>query len=179
MNSGHRALLLVLAAAIAGAPLAASALGPGGDAVPAHPYNGYDANEAYHDGLQRLDNHQFHLAEEDFRKILADKPNQPIALYYLGEAEEGLGDLRGAAVAWETSLWADPTQYGLARDLALLDVKLGRAGKAKKILVKLEKDAAACGDSCPEAGYLETAIEAVKAALAGPTATASSAKPAS
>ncbi|MGH7010002.1 MAG: tetratricopeptide repeat protein [Caulobacteraceae bacterium] len=166
-------MLLVLAAVIAGAPLTAAALGPGGDAVPAHAYTGYDANEAYRDGVSRLQAHQYHLAEEDFRKILADIPNQPIALYDLGEAEEGLGDLRGAAGAWETSLWADPTQYGLARDLALLDVKLGRAGKARKILANLEKDARSCGDSCPQAGWLETTIEAVKTALTAPAKPAS------
>lgn len=158
---------LILAAALAGLPLSASlAQGMTGAATPTPRGPTYDANAEFHAGLNALADGKFRAAKLNFEHVLAMVPDQPMALSMLGQSEAGLGDLRGAARAYEASLRADPHQIVPARDLAIANEKLGRHDKALIQFQKLKQRADACGDACAEAGDLSGAVRDVEAAMA-------------
>ena len=166
---------LALVAAVSVLPLAASASdgGMGGGGLPSARGPVYDPNKEFHAGIEALGAGKFRAAKQNFEHVLAMIPNQPVALSMLGQSEAGLGDLKGAARAYETSLHADPHQIVPVRELAIIDEKLGRHDRALIQLQALKQRAEACGESCAEAGDLSGAVRDVEAAMASNSQAAS------
>ena len=158
---------LFLAAAMAGLPLAAAASdgGMGGLGIPAARGPSYDPNKEFHAGMEALGNGQYRVAKQNFEHVLAMIPGQPVALSMLGQSEDGLGDLRGAARDYEASMKADPHQIVPARNLAIADEKLGRHDKALVQLQKLKQRVDACAGSCTESGDLNGAVRDIEAVI--------------
>ena len=134
--------------------------------------------EEYRNGVADLQAGKFKEAERDFDHVVEVAPKSADALFMLGMAKTGRGDLKGAARSYEKSLKIEPQQIRSARELAITDAKLGQADKAQAQLGALKARAATCADTCPEAADLKAAIDAVNAALT-PTAAAASVAPAS
>jgi tetratricopeptide (TPR) repeat protein len=155
----------VLAAALATLPIQARAQGMSGAATPTPRGPTYDPNKEFHQGIEALGAGKYRAAKQNFEHVLEMIPDQAVALSLLGQSEAGLGDLKGAAHAYEDSLHADPHQIIPARDLAIADEKLGRHDKALVQLQKLKQRADACGESCAEAGDLSGAVRDVEAAM--------------
>ena len=175
--------VLALTSALIGAPITAWASGGGGGGgmgggMPSAQAPMYDPVEEYRNGVADLQAGKFKEAERDFDHVVEVAPKSADALFMLGMAKTGRGDLKGAARSYEKSLRIDPKQIGAARELAITDVKLGQTDKAQAQLEMLKARATACADACPEASDLKAAIGAVEAATTAPAA-AASVKPAS
>jgi tetratricopeptide (TPR) repeat protein len=178
-----RAFVLTSVLALIATPLAAWASGGGGGGMgmgggmPSVQAPQYDPVEEYRNGVADLQAGKFKEAERDFDHVVEVAPKNADALFMLGMAKTGRGDLKGAARAYEKSLRADPGQIRAARELAITDARLGQPDKAQVQLATLKAKAATCADACAEAADLKAAIGAVEAAMA-PAASASI-KPAS
>jgi tetratricopeptide (TPR) repeat protein len=174
-----RGLVLTSALVLVGAPAWASGGGGmgGGMSMPSVQAQAYDPVEEYRNGMADLQAGKYKEAERDFDHVLDVTPKNADALFMMGMAKTGKGDLKGAARAYEKALKVDGKQIGAARELAITDARLGQADKAQAQLATLKTRADACGDSCPEAADLKAAITAVESAMA-PNA-AASVKPAS
>jgi len=148
-----------------------------GGGMPSIQAPAYDPVEEYRNGVAALQAGKFKDAERDFDHVLDVAPRNADALFMMGLAKTGKGDLKGAARAYEKSLKIDPQQIRAARELAVTDAKLGQADKAQAQLTTLKARAAICADACADAPDLKAAIGAVEAALS--PADAASVKPAS
>jgi tetratricopeptide (TPR) repeat protein len=170
------------AAALIGAASGASASGGGGMgggmSMPSAQAPTYDPVEEYRNGVADLQAGKFKEAERDFDHVLDVAPRNADALFMMGMAKTGRGDLKGAARYYEKSLKIDGGQIRAMRELAITDAKLGQADKAQAQLAALKAKAATCADACAEAADLKAAITAVEQATATPDA-AASVKPAS
>jgi len=178
-----RAFVLTSALALVATPLAAWASGGGGGGMstgggmPSVQAPLYDPVEEYRNGVADLQAGKFKEAERDFDHVVEVAPKNADALFMLGMAKTGRGDLKGAARAYEKSLRVDPGQIRAVRELAITDAKLGQADKAQVQLTALKAKAMTCADACAEAADLKAAIGAVEAAMT--PAAAASIKPAS
>ena len=157
------------ALALAAAPLAAHASGGGmsggGFSMPSAQAPQYDPVEEYRNSVADLQAGKYKEAERDFDHVLDVAPRNADALFMMGMAKTGKGDLKGAARSYEKALKIDPQQIRAMRELAITDAKLGQADKAQTQLTALKTRAATCADSCAEASDLKAAIGAVEAAV--------------
>jgi tetratricopeptide (TPR) repeat protein len=172
----------VMASAALAAPLAAWASGGGmggggGFNMPSAQAPQYDPVEEYQNGVAALQAGKFRDAERNFDHVLDVAPRNADALFMMGMAKTGKGDLKGAARSYEKALKVDPKQIRAERELAITDAKMGQGDKAQAQLADLKARAATCGDACAESADLKAAIGAVESAMT-PTAGAS-VKPAS
>jgi tetratricopeptide (TPR) repeat protein len=151
--------------------------GMGGMSAPAPQQPMYDPVEEYRNGIGDLQAGKFKDAQRDFDHVLDAAPRNADALFMMGMAKSGGGDLKGAARFYEKALKVDNGQIRAMRELAITDAKLGQADKAQAQLTTLKAKAATCADACPEAADLKAAIGAVEAAMTPDTA--ASMKPAS
>jgi tetratricopeptide (TPR) repeat protein len=126
----------------------------------------YDPAVQYQNGLAALQAGKFRDAETDFNHVLEVVPNSADALFMLGMAKAGRGDLKSAQHFYERALKSDPQQIPARRELAVVLAKLGQADQAKAQLDILQKRADACGDACAESADLKAAIATVQAAMA-------------
>lgn len=147
------------------APAPALAQGMTGIATPQARGPTYDPNAEFHAGIAALGEGHCRAAKVNFQHVLDMIPDQPVALSMLAQCEVTLGDLHGAARDFEASLKYDPKQIIPARDLAITDEKLGRHDRAQAQLEKLKARAAACNDTCADAGDLDGAVRDVEAAM--------------
>jgi tetratricopeptide (TPR) repeat protein len=170
------------AVALLGAGSAAWASGGGGMgggmSMPSVQAPTYDPVEEYRNGIAALQAGKFKDAQHSFDHVLDVAPRNPDALFMMGMAKSGAGDLKGAARYYEKTLKADSGQIRAMRELAITDAKLGQADKAQAQLAALKAKATTCADACADAADLKAAISAVEAATATPDA-AASVKPAS
>ena len=170
------AAVLMAAGALTATPFVAIASGGGGGGgmggMPSAQAPSYDPVEEYRNGVADLQAGKFKDAERDFDHVLDVAPRNADALFMMGVAKSGRGDLKGAARSYEKSLKVDPKLIGAARELAIADAKLGQADKAQAGLATLKARADTCAGACPEAADLKAAIDAVSAALI-PTGAAS------
>jgi tetratricopeptide (TPR) repeat protein len=157
---------------IASLPAAAIASGGGmggmgmsGGGMPSMTAPSYDPTVEYQSGVQALQAGKFRDAESHFNHVLEVAPDNPDALFMLGMAKSGYGDLKGAQHAYERTLKADPQQIPARRELAVTLAKLGQADQAQAQLDILKKRADACGDTCADAADLKAAVATVEAAL--------------
>lgn len=154
-----------VAAILAALPLAATALATPIDGGVPQRYNGVDPNAEYRAGMAALGNDKFRDARMHFQRLLTVERDHPVALFRLGEADAGLGDLKSAASDFEASLRQDPHQVRAASELAVIDAQLGRRAKADAIYKDIQTRAAACNDACPEAQDLKQALNNIGSAM--------------
>jgi tetratricopeptide (TPR) repeat protein len=158
---------IVLIAATFTVPAYAAGGGGGGGGFSSAPSDStpqYDPAVEYAKGADALKAGDYKAADKAFRKVLAVTPKDANALYMSGLAKAGDGDLKGAAKAYEKALKVDPAMLTARRDYAVTLYKLGEADKAAAELATLKTQAATCGDACPQAADLKSAVAAVEAA---------------
>jgi tetratricopeptide (TPR) repeat protein len=168
IRTGVGGVLAALVVAALAAPGAASAAGggmSGGGGAPSMTQPTFDPAVEYQKGVDALQAGKFRDAERSFDNALSADPNNAQTLYMMGLAKAGKGDLKGAARSYERSLKFDSHQIQARRDYAVTLAKLGQADKAQAQLALLRTQAAACGETCPEAADLKAALAAVQAAL--------------
>jgi len=88
--------------------------------------------QSVEDGLKDLYYGKYETAKQDLEKVIAAKPNEERAYYYLGIAQLGLGDNNGAAATFQKGLTAVPTSSLLQVGMGRLDLLKGDAAAAKQ-----------------------------------------------
>lgn len=167
--------MAALAALIAAGPLlAAGGGGGGGGGFPSESAPQYDPVVEYGKGVAALKAQDFKAAKVAFDRVLASAPRDANTNLLAGMAREGLGDWKGAKRFFEKTTKIDPNINGAWRGLGVSFAKLGDRPNAEATLARLQAKATACAGSCPAAGELKGAIDAINAALAAaPTASLS------
>jgi Flp pilus assembly protein TadD len=176
-------LALVSAAALLALPCGALSSGMGGGGGGGMPSGGsmgppepqYDPAQEYQQGSADLQSGKYRDAVTHFTHVVDATPKSADGWLMLGMSRSGAGDERGAEKAFEHSVRLDDTSVQAHRELALSWVKLKQPDKANAELATLKSKQAACGDGCPQAADLKSAVDAVNAALApapGPGASA-------
>jgi tetratricopeptide (TPR) repeat protein len=130
----------------------------------------YDPAVEYQDGLAALQAGKWRDAQNHFENALSVDPRNADALFMLGQADSGRGDLRGAQRAYERALKVDPNRIDARREYAVVLAKQNHPDDAKKQLDLLQQRATACGDACADSADLKAAIATVTAALSPKTA---------
>lgn len=142
----------------------------GGPEMPSQSTPTYDPAVEYQDGMTALQAGKWRDAQNHFSNALSVDPKNTDALFMLGQAEAGHGDLRGAQRAYERALRVDPNRIDARREYAVVLAKQNHPDDAKKQLDILQQRATTCGDSCAEASDLKAAIATVQAAISPKTA---------
>ncbi|WP_343703297.1 tetratricopeptide repeat protein [Chitinophaga sp.] len=88
--------------------------------------------QSIEDGLKNLYYGKFAAAKQDFEKVVAAKPNEERAHYYLGIAELGLENKTGAAAAFQKGLQAVPNSPLLTAGMGRIDLLNGDAAAARQ-----------------------------------------------
>ena len=131
-----------------------------------------DPQTEYLAGMAALNNQKYRDAKSHFEQVLAVQHGHPYALYGVGKAEAGLGDLRGAARDYQAALEAEPTLIDALHQLALTDVRLGRDDQARAQLARLKQFAVTCASACAQAADIDAAIGEVETSLSAPATAA-------
>ncbi|RPE09911.1 hypothetical protein EGT74_23415 [Chitinophaga lutea] len=84
------------------------------------------------DGLKNLYYGKYAAAKADFEKVIASRPNEERAHYYLGMAELGLENKTGAAAAFQKGLTAVPNSPLLTAGMGRIDLISGDAAGARQ-----------------------------------------------
>lgn len=84
------------------------------------------------DGLKKLYYGKFAGAKQDFEKIVASKPTEDRAHYYLGIAELGMENKEGAAAAFTKGLTAVPNSPLLTAGMGRIDLLNGDTAAARQ-----------------------------------------------
>ncbi|WP_341834664.1 tetratricopeptide repeat protein [Chitinophaga pollutisoli] len=84
------------------------------------------------DGLKNLYYGKYATAKSDFEKVVAAKPTDDRAYYYLGIAELGTENKDGAAAAFQKGLQAVPNSPLLTAGLGRIDLLNGNAAAARQ-----------------------------------------------
>lgn len=163
---------LVATLALTGPLLAAGGGGGGGGGeVPGSSASQYDPVAEYQKGIAALKAKEFKAAKTAFDHVLASAPRDANTNYLAGLSRSGLGDWKGAKRFLEKATKYDPNMTAAWRELGVAYAKLGDKPNAEATLVGLQAKATACAGTCPTAGELKMAVDAVTAALSGaPTA---------
>ncbi|MFY0252401.1 tetratricopeptide repeat protein [Chitinophaga sp. 30R24] len=84
------------------------------------------------DGLKDLYYGKYLSAKQNLEKVIAAKPTEDKAYYYLGIAQLGLEDVAGAAATFQKGLGAVPTSSLLQVGMGRIDLIKGDAATAKQ-----------------------------------------------
>jgi tetratricopeptide (TPR) repeat protein len=142
----------------------------GGPEMPSQSTPTYDPAVEYQEGLDSLQAAKWRDAESHFNNALSVDPRNTDALFMLGQAKAGHGDLKGAQRAYERALKIDGNLIAARRELAVVLAKQNHADDAKAQLDILQQRATACGDACADSADLKAAIATVEAAISPKTA---------
>ncbi len=88
--------------------------------------------QSIEDGLKKMYYGKYASAKQDFEKVIAVRPSDDRAYYYLGIAELGLENKQGAAAAFHKGLQAAPTSPLLTVGMGRIDLMEGRAAAARQ-----------------------------------------------
>ncbi|UYQ93438.1 hypothetical protein MKQ68_25565 [Chitinophaga horti] len=88
--------------------------------------------QSVEDGLKNLYYEKYQSAKQDFEKVIAAKPTEDKAYYYLGIAELGLENKAGAVAAFQKGLTAVPNSPLLTAGLGRIDLIDGKVEAAKQ-----------------------------------------------
>lgn len=88
--------------------------------------------QSVEDGLKNLYYEKYQSAKQDFEKVIASKPTEDRAYYYLGIAELGLENKAGAVAAFQKGLTAVPNSPLLTAGLGRIDLIDGNIDAAKQ-----------------------------------------------
>lgn len=87
--------------------------------------------QSVEDGLKDLYYGKYHAAKQDFEKVIAAKPTEEKAYYYLGISELGLENTSAAAAAFTKGLAAVPNSPLLTVGMGRIDLINGKVDAAK------------------------------------------------
>ena len=145
--------------------------GMSGGAAPSMSVPQIDVAAEHRQGVEALQAQRFGEARKAFSRVLGVVPRDANANYLAGLANAGLGDLKSARKHYERAVKADRTMVAAHQELGATYAKLGDMPKAQAALASLQAMAAQCGDTCPQASAIKSAVAAVTAAIAqGPQA---------
>ncbi|MCW3463240.1 tetratricopeptide repeat protein [Chitinophaga nivalis] len=88
--------------------------------------------QSVEDGLKDLYYGKYLSAKQNLEKVIAAKPTEDKAYYYLGIAQLGLEDNAGAAATFQKGLQAVPTSALLQAGMGRIDLLNGNAAAAKQ-----------------------------------------------
>ncbi|RAI98506.1 tetratricopeptide repeat protein [Chitinophaga skermanii] len=88
--------------------------------------------QSVEDGLKNLYYGKYQSAKTDFEKVIAAKPTEDKAYYYLGISELGLENKAAAAAAFSKGLTAVPNSPLLTAGLGRIDLLNGNKAEAKQ-----------------------------------------------
>lgn len=88
--------------------------------------------QSIEDGLKKLYYGKFAGAKQDFEKVVASKPTEDRAHYYLGIAELGMENKEGAAAAFTKGLTAVPNSPLLTAGMGRIDLLNGDTAAARQ-----------------------------------------------
>lgn len=88
--------------------------------------------QSVEDGLKNLYYEKYQSAKQDFEKVIAAKPSDDRAYYYLGIAELGLENKAGAVAAFQKGLTAVPNSPLLTAGMGRIDLIDEKADAAKQ-----------------------------------------------
>jgi lipopolysaccharide biosynthesis regulator YciM len=88
--------------------------------------------QSVEDGLKDLYYGKYETAKQNLEKVIAAKPTEDKAYYYLGIAQLGMHDDAGAAATFQKGLQAVPTSPLLQVGMGRLDLMKGDAAAAKQ-----------------------------------------------
>ncbi|PSL50072.1 hypothetical protein CLV51_1011416 [Chitinophaga niastensis] len=88
--------------------------------------------QSVEDGLKDLYYGKYLSAKQNLEKVIAAKPTEDKAYYYLGIAQLGLSDNAGAAATFQKGLAAVPTSALLQAGMGRIDLLNGNAAAAKQ-----------------------------------------------
>ena len=164
-------LLMATAVTLPQLALAAGSGGGGGGAsMPSESAPQYDPAVEYRAGVEALQASRYADAARSFTRVLSVMPKAANVHYLLGSAKVGGGDWKAAAKAFAKAVKFDDNMIAAHRDLGVALAKSGEAEKAKAALAVLTARDTACAGTCPQSADLKSAVAAVTAALATPTA---------
>ena len=157
-----------LTLALAPMAFASGGGGGGGGDMPSQSAPSYDPAAEYVKGVQALNNNKFKEAERALGHVVEAVPRNGDAWTLLGVANAGQNDTKGAKRAFERAVKYAPDSILAHRGLG---VALGglKDPKAQAELDWLKAQAGTCG-TCAQASDLQSAMDAVTAAMAGTTA---------
>jgi len=141
-----------------------------GGSMPSLSAPSYDPTVEYHKGIEALKNGKYRDADRYFGNVLSVAPDNPNVVVLQGVAKGAAGDLKGAERAYEKALKMEPNNILARRESAKTLALLGQPDKAQAQLDVLKKRMTACGDTCPDAADLKTAVTVVETAMAPPAA---------
>ncbi len=163
-----------IAALAVASPVSASGGGGGGGGGGGFPSDSapqYDPVAEYTKGIAALQAQNFKAAKIAFDHVLTSAPRDANTNYLAGMAREGLDDWKGARKFFEKATKIDPNMTNAWRELGVSYAKTGDRPNAEATLAALQAKATACAATCPTAGEIKSAIDAITAALAAaPTA---------
>jgi Flp pilus assembly protein TadD len=171
------AALAVGMAALGVVPIQALASGGGmsggggaGASMPSVSAPAYDPTVEYSKGIEALKSGKYHDADRYFSNVLSVAPDNANVVVLQGVAKGAAGDLKGSERAYEKALKMEPDNILARRESAKTLAMLGQPDKAQAQLDMLKKRMASCGDTCPDAADLKSAVAAVETAMAPPAA---------
>ena len=88
--------------------------------------------QSVEDGLKDLYYGKYLSAKQNLEKVIAAKPTEDKAYYYLGIAQLGMDDAAGAAATFQKGLQAVPTSALLQAGMGRIDLINGNAAAAKQ-----------------------------------------------
>lgn len=88
--------------------------------------------QSIEDGLKKLYYGKYAGAKQDFEKVIAAKPTEDKAYYYLGISELGLENQQAAAAAFQKGLQAVPNSPLLTAGMGRIDLLSGNASAARQ-----------------------------------------------
>jgi len=86
-------------------------------------------------GVVAFSRGDLHEAESRFRDVLGISPDNAQAVYYLGQAQLGLGKIEAAAGSFRRAVELSPTNHAIRLDLALALTKAGNFSGAEEVLL--------------------------------------------
>ncbi|RJF85935.1 tetratricopeptide repeat protein [Sphingomonas cavernae] len=164
---------IVLAAALAwsGSAVIAAGGGGGGGSMPSASAPSYDPAEDYRKGIEALGAKDYKAARKALDRVVRAVPKDANSNYLAGLAHAGEGDVKRARGLFEKAVKYNADLVPAQGELGVAHAKLGDQAKAQAQLDMLKQKQAACGGSCAQAADLQTAVDAVSAAItAGPQA---------
>ncbi|WP_295124689.1 hypothetical protein [uncultured Chitinophaga sp.] len=95
-------------------------------------FSGSAMAQSVEEGMKNLYYEKYQSAKQDFEKVIAAKPTEDKAYYYLGIAELGLENKAGAVAAFQKGLQAVPNSPLLTAGLGRIDLIDGKVDAAKQ-----------------------------------------------
>jgi arylsulfatase A-like enzyme/tetratricopeptide (TPR) repeat protein len=133
---------------VSGNPPVRGPVGPGARYTEADdPKRLVDIDQAVHRGIQLYTNRQFDAAADEYRQIIARRPDMAIAYRHLAFVEWERGNVRGALDVMQRAVRAGITHEGLLAQFASYLAESGSAAEAIRLIEPVAANRAADADT--------------------------------